>query len=369
MQQKDKLDFVDALRGIAVLMVIATHTAQKVPNIGFLFDVISKYCQMGVQLFFVVSAYTLCISHERRCGEKKPIISYFFRRYFRIAPLYYFAIPVYLFFGAMVQIVKGVSDISIEPYTFQNVISNILFIHGFVPSANNNIVPGGWSIGTEMAFYIVFPLIFSYFSGLVTKRVCWLLFFVCCIIFFNVALQIFVFVGTQFEISNNSFIYFNLLNQLPVFLVGFVAFYIANPSQKLGSRFVLVLLFLLFTGVSLFFWKQKNPLYFALIPTVSAFSFLFLLNALRGVDFRQSIILRIGQVSFSMYIFHFLLTWGLLPFLVAQLKNMIPPDFLMIICFVIVCALTYAIAILTQKKIELRGIEFGNSIIRRFRSG
>ncbi len=367
MQQK-KLDFVDALRGIAVLMVIAIHTAHKVPDLGFVFDVFSKYGQMGVQLFFVVSAYTLCVSHERRRDEKKPVLSYFVRRYFRIAPLYYFAIPVYLVFGVMVQIIRGVSDITIEPYSFKNVIANLLFIHGFVPSANNNIVPGGWSIGTEMAFYVVFPLLFNFVRGLVAKGVYRLVIFICCIVLFNFSSQMFFLVDTQFEISNNSFVYFNLMNQLPVFLVGFVAFYVANPNEKLAPTHVSILFFLLFTAASLFFWKQKNPLYFALIPTVSAFSFLFLLNALRGVCFGKSIILRIGQVSFSMYIFHYLLTWGLLPFLVAQFKNALAPELLLIICFFIVCALTYAIAVLTQNKIELRGIEFGNTIIRRFKS-
>jgi hypothetical protein len=53
---------------------------------------------------------------------------------------------------------------------------------------------------------------------------------------------------------------------------------------------------------------------------------------------------------------------------VAQFKNALAPELLLIICFFIVCALTYAIAVLTQNKIELRGIEFGNTIIRRFKS-
>jgi peptidoglycan/LPS O-acetylase OafA/YrhL len=219
-----------------------------------------------------------------------------------------------------------------------------------------------------MAFYVVFPLLFNFVRGLVAKGVYRLVVFICCIVLFNFSLQMFFLVDTQFEISNNSFFYFNLMNQLPVFLVGFVAFYVANPNEKLAPAHVSIFFFLLVTAASLFFWKQKNPLYFALIPTVSAFSFLFLLNALRGVCFGQSIILRVGQLSFSMYIFHFLLTWGLLPFFVAQFKNALAPEFLLIICFMIVCALTYAIAVLTQKRIELRGIEFGNSIIRRFNS-
>ena len=32
-------------------------------------------------------------------------------------------------------------------------LANVLFIHSWVPSAQNTVVPGGWSIGVEAASY------------------------------------------------------------------------------------------------------------------------------------------------------------------------------------------------------------------------
>lgn len=54
-----KLKHIDALRGIAVLLVILVHTSQSIPGISLPLRYFSKYGQMGVQLFFIISAYTL----------------------------------------------------------------------------------------------------------------------------------------------------------------------------------------------------------------------------------------------------------------------------------------------------------------------
>jgi peptidoglycan/LPS O-acetylase OafA/YrhL len=42
-----------------------------------------------------------------------------------------------------------------------SISANILLIHGLIPSACNNVVPGGWSIGTEVIFYCLFPMIYK----------------------------------------------------------------------------------------------------------------------------------------------------------------------------------------------------------------
>lgn len=42
-----------------------------------------------------------------------------------------------------------------------DIIANLAFIHSWVPSANNSVVPGGWSIGAEMVFYLLVPFFWS----------------------------------------------------------------------------------------------------------------------------------------------------------------------------------------------------------------
>ena len=157
-QPSSKYAFVDALRGIAVLLVILTHTAQPITGLPGALDALAKYGQTGVQLFFVASAYTLCLSFARRSQEPRPVASFYLRRLFRIAPLYIVGIATYC---ALHLLRQGGGEAVLAPYTPANVAANLFFVHGFVPAANNNIVPGGWSIGTEMAFYALFPLLFA----------------------------------------------------------------------------------------------------------------------------------------------------------------------------------------------------------------
>src|SRR6187402_3310869 len=142
-----KYAYIDATRGLAILLVIATHHLQAVATTYPLTDLgrsLSDFCRLGVQLFFVASAYTLCLSMDRRSDELHPLLAFYIRRFFRIAPLYYLAVLLYALIG------RGT-------YTPLSIGSNILFFHGFVKSAFNDVVPGGWSISAEMIFYLWFP--------------------------------------------------------------------------------------------------------------------------------------------------------------------------------------------------------------------
>ena len=49
----------------------------------------------GVQLFFVASAMTLCMSLENNYGKSRWLMKYIVRRYFRIAPMYYLGRVLY----------------------------------------------------------------------------------------------------------------------------------------------------------------------------------------------------------------------------------------------------------------------------------
>jgi peptidoglycan/LPS O-acetylase OafA/YrhL len=91
-------------------------------------------------------------------GTDEPLrtSNFFIRRFFRIAPLYYAAIVFYLVWRTVI------GGFVVPPqYDVLGIASNMLFLHGFYPEANNSIVPGGWSTATEMTFYVCFPLLFA----------------------------------------------------------------------------------------------------------------------------------------------------------------------------------------------------------------
>ena len=79
-----RLEWIDVLRGIAILMVIllhvGTHSHVQEKSIKSFTD----YGSRGVQLFFVVSAFTLFRNFTQKFNPK----SFYIRRYARIAPMF-----------------------------------------------------------------------------------------------------------------------------------------------------------------------------------------------------------------------------------------------------------------------------------------
>ena len=66
-----KLDHVDALRGLAILAVVLVHNAQHGTNeYNSVIDNVFSRGGMGVQLFYVMSAFTLFLSCTRREGRE-----------------------------------------------------------------------------------------------------------------------------------------------------------------------------------------------------------------------------------------------------------------------------------------------------------
>ena len=95
-----KLKYIDALRGLAILGVLIVHCGGHGDNGAIpqsLLAIISNGAR-GVQLFFIVSAFTLFLSMTHKYEqEKHPKLNFFIRRFFRIAPMYYIGIVYYLF--------------------------------------------------------------------------------------------------------------------------------------------------------------------------------------------------------------------------------------------------------------------------------
>jgi peptidoglycan/LPS O-acetylase OafA/YrhL len=151
MVEQKKFDFIDALRGVAVLLVITAHTPLP-PRISVL-NVVGSY---GVQLFFIVSAFTLFLSLEAKSGrEVRPFLFFFIRRFFRIAPAFYLAAAFYLLKGGL-----GPTPWAPTGIHAWQIISTLLFVNGWHPQSINAVVPGGWSIAVEMNFYLVVPFCF-----------------------------------------------------------------------------------------------------------------------------------------------------------------------------------------------------------------
>jgi len=364
------LRFIDATRGIAILMVILVHTAQVIGGLSSPVKAVCDYGQMGVQLFFLVSAYTLCLSWYARSGDHWRVIDFYIRRLFRIAPLYWLGIPLYAAIGAALSWYTSGRLAIPWQYTPVNVMANILLLHGFYPPANNVIVPGGWSIGTEVAFYMVFPWLMKRVErGDVKTPVQWMI----AVSTWSVIVQL-VLAALWWEFgmvaSNHSFMYTNILVQSQVFLIG-IAFYHLRSAGFLNGLNVssCCIAFVALTSLAGLLWSMHIGHLFSIIPAIAALSFCFLVPLLEMTPrLCPPWLCRIGQLSYSMYLFHFVFAYWGVRWVTASVRSILGPEVALAVSFVVVVALTFLVALVSERYIERPGIALGKRLLSAMHS-
>jgi peptidoglycan/LPS O-acetylase OafA/YrhL len=146
---------INGLRGIAILAVVYFHVvcgmwpSDRVPV--WLSPLVSNGWT-GVNLFFMLSGFVLFLPYadgQRTMQGLSDRLSFYRRRFLRLMPLFYVAVIVE-WLPAAAQGHAGASDLfSVLGLAF------VLDAKGFAPSFN----PALWSIGVEIAFSALFPLL------------------------------------------------------------------------------------------------------------------------------------------------------------------------------------------------------------------
>ena len=141
---------VHGLRGMAAFAVVLFHLV----HIGGIatpqsFAFIGADFGKGVHLFFVLSAFSLMHSTEHTMYRATWATEYFIKRFFRIAPLYYFIMAGMILWPA-IQSQAWTVDL-------QTLLLNLTFTFGFAPWTG--IVWAGWTVGIEMIFYAILPVL------------------------------------------------------------------------------------------------------------------------------------------------------------------------------------------------------------------
>jgi len=354
----DRYEYIDISRGIAILMVVFVHTSQSISGLNANTQVLTGFCQLGVQLFFVLSAYTMCNSLDRIKLVRKNILLFYLKRFFRIAPLYYAGILIYF----CISLVLNYKDNGVlkpdQQYNPLNILTNVIFVHGFYKPANNNIVPGGWSIGTEMLFYLIVPFLFLFYKHLRNK----IIFLVIPFIFLVINILIFNIANNRSHFTRDEiiFIYYNLFNQMPVFLVGISYFFYSRIYESKGAASLKWMMISIFIFIFSLFGLVSIHYNISLTPVLSAITFVFLIEVFRNHHFHYSkVLIRIGQLSYSIYIFHFIFAWYISSLIYKRIQLYVYPELGLIICFLISVLFTSIFALVSEKAIEKPGIDFG----------
>jgi peptidoglycan/LPS O-acetylase OafA/YrhL len=359
--QKQNLSWIDALRGIAILMVIAVHTSHGLKGYESNLSEIFSFGGFGVQLFFIASAITLCMSLERSYGKERWLLRYAVRRYFRIAPMYYIGIIIYFGWSFLKNYVENGVLAPLPQYTFFNIFSNIAFIHGFVPAAFNDIVPGGWSIAVEMMFYCIFPFIFVLYNNRADLHLWYTLIIVSACYLVIAGIQIYCNENTV----DNSFLYFNIANQIQVFVIGILGYHKLESLKKLNVPLLLAIIIALFL-LGNYFWTL--PILNARFISLLFYSAMFV--TISGLASKTSWNLawlsEIGKRSFSMYVLHFMVM-NLIDYFFNNHYHLLTQhlELKAIVHYVVAVLIVFILSGYTKKIIEDRFIGYGSLILAR----
>ncbi len=311
-----RFGYIDSLRAIAILGVIAVHTASKtlVGDLDRAWQLIRQICVFGgfgVPLFYAVSAFTIVMLYSKRYkNEDNYIASFYTRRLMRIAPVYWGGILLYTaIFGF-----TGSRGWQEAPEAWHYVL-HVTFLNMTTPFTASTVVPGGWSISNEVMFYIIFPALFLCVRSLKGA----VLFMAATIalspVFLGIAEWL---VATAFSDApakySEQFLYRWLPNHLTSFAAGFVAYYALADREAIfafitrqkavatliaGAYLALIATFFLLGDR--FPEALKNQKFaLLLVPTFVAFG----ICQWRILD--NALFHFIGRISFSCYILHFL---------------------------------------------------------------
>jgi peptidoglycan/LPS O-acetylase OafA/YrhL len=163
---------IEGLRGLAAVMVIITHTNQRMaPEAGpEWLGTVANLGGQGLTLFFALSGFLLYrpFASAMVSGTRFPQLGrYFFNRALRIFPGY---VAIFL----IVALVAGVAylrpaemgEVSVagdQPVGFMTdpllLISNALMLQTLVPTAIKTGIPVAWSLTVELVFYVVMPML------------------------------------------------------------------------------------------------------------------------------------------------------------------------------------------------------------------
>ena len=201
-----RFEGLDALRGVAAASIVAYHTillnSLPIPIIstGLIYRL-----GMAVPLFYLLSAFSLSLGYYGKLGRFSDIVRYGVRRFLRIAPLFYAVLPIWLCVMAFKYH---------QAPNLTAIVANLAFLFNLVPGLQESIAWAGWSVGVEMIFYALLPLIFLAARGWRSSLALYAVSMLAAITFQHA-------IG-----SKTSYAYMNIVSQLPHFMAGLVAFHV-----------------------------------------------------------------------------------------------------------------------------------------------
>ena len=157
---------IDGLRFLAIFPVLIQHISERMQEHSPLnFDGSDPAAFMasrgfiGVYIFFVISGFVLALpfaAHYLRGTKAIPLKNYFWRRVTRLEPPY---ILLMTFFFLVLVFLRSTSFTELLPHY----LASVFYLHNIVYGYYTPINPVAWSLEIEVQFYILAPLLATFF--------------------------------------------------------------------------------------------------------------------------------------------------------------------------------------------------------------
>ncbi len=347
-----------ALRGIAAVMIVIFHTHGILqlavpPFLNF----VPLYFGTGVLLFFVISTFSLFLSTQKHVGKPHWLTTYLIKRFFRIAPMFYLMIVVYL---VALYIKFG------KIFSGTEIAINFLFLFNLFPKLHESIVWAGWTIGVEFLFYFILPFFLIYVTTLSRTFIAYFI----CIFISMIAKSLYLILDLGV-----SYPYMSLLVQLGVFSAGMPAFYLWRHLQNHSPNSLMkqgpFLIFISICGIicsGLLISFDTNGFWTHMLWG-TGFSMLIISQIQAPFTvITNRLTVHLGKISFSLYLLHPLLIVLLKPIYLSIYGSLWMPQSLHFIsCCMVTLGVLIPAATLSYTMIESKGIQLGQRLIEHIK--
>ncbi len=345
-----RFEWLEALRGWAIIGVILVHASATAGMTGLLGE-LGMCGQRGVQLFYILSAFTIFLSLDMRREHGRR--AFFIRRIARIAPLFWVAILAH-------QLSLRAGIVAGAPATGWQLLLGFTFLHALDPLAINSVAIGGWSIAVEFAFYAIAPALHAVLRTPASAALALLAAMLCC----GGASWWLAATATTNPALGEYLTFMWPPVQLPVFLLGVLAYRVWPAMGTVRAPYLAALgLLLLLLSLP----TRNASLY------LSAAGLAVLLLAVARAPHRllvNRLVRYFGRLSYSLYLMHFFC----LPPVALLLARLIRSGAFasdtfaaFLLSFGGIVALAVPLSMLTCRWIERPGIRLGERLIARRR--
>lgn len=329
MLAKRRVPELDGLRGLAILLVLVFHyvSQEGAAARGSLPALLQRFVIMGwtgVDLFFVLSGFL--IGGILMDARESPTYfkTFYVRRFFRIIPIYYVWILLYLaLIGIAGAQVTRLSNSGIRPPINFGIYGHFLFLQNIVVYSFSGIAGAWfghlWSLAIEEQFYLVAPLLVRFASPRLLKRI------LAGVILGAPLFRIFLLWGLHVPASSVAVLMPSRADALAVGMLAAALYREENQSLSRivqeRPRLLYLVLILLTLGMGALWWlapQSSTPGMQSLGYTWLAFFYvtLLLLAIGRGQGWvgrltRIAWLRELGAVSYCVYIIHIVVNVGL----------------------------------------------------------